>query len=85
MICFTDTYSSTLKISYYIFMQCKAALEGLREGREIEIEVEVEVEVEIEGRSLVFLKATACCRSLRRNPEGLILILPWLGAAPGQP
>lgn len=62
-------------------MQYKAALEGLREGREIE----VEVEVEIEGRSLVFLKATVCCRSLRRNPEGLILILPWLGAAPGQP
>jgi hypothetical protein len=30
-------------------MQYKAALEGLREGREIEVEVEVE------GRSLVFL------------------------------
>ncbi|KGE87183.1 hypothetical protein IX84_16150 [Phaeodactylibacter xiamenensis] len=34
-------------------------------------------EVEVEGRSLVFLGATACCRFRRRNPEGLILSLPW--------
>lgn len=34
-------------------------------------------EVEVEGRSLVFLGATACCRFLRKAPEDPTNILPW--------
>jgi hypothetical protein len=57
-------------------MQCKAALEGLRE-------IEIEVEVEVEGRSLVFLGGDRLLSLPAEEPGGSHPHPALAGRSPG--